>query len=424
MRTDVDQPTDPLIWHLLVAAGFLALCVLRIGQPNGLYFDEIHYIPAARALLACEAWMNPEHPPLGKYWIAGGIAAFGDGPMGWRITSALAGAITLFAALRALWFANGSRIASLFAAILWTTGFALFVQSRIAMLDVFMLAFFAVAMWQCAVAMREPERGRSALAIAGIALGLSMASKWNSVPVAILPGLGFLAARMAAGRRRLLVSTRGWPVPGISLAEATIWLGAVPLLIYLATFLPSLAYPEAPLAKYGPFGLQSAMLELQQSVREPHPYSSGWWQWLLNLRAIWYHYGETDGIWRGVLLVGNPLTMLLGLPAIIWCLWAGITARRWDALAISILFVFSLGFWVLDAKPVQFYYHYLLPGMILLTGLALALERLWRAGWRWPVGATLASSAVLFAYFYPILSAAPLAGKSAFIWWSWLPGWV
>lgn len=420
----VKHPDDPLAWHLLAVAMFMALCALRIGQPGELYFDEIHYVPAAQALINGEPWMNPEHPPLGKYLISGSILAFGDAPFGWRIMSALAGALTLFASLRALWFANRSPIASLFAAILWSTGFALFVQSRIAMLDIYMLAFFAVAMWQCAVAMREPERGRSALAISGIALGLSMASKWNSVPVAILPGLGFLMARIAAGRKRLLASTRGWPVPGISLAEAAIWLGAIPLLVYFVTFLPSLAYPDAPLARLGPIGLQREMLELQQSVREPHPYASGWWQWLLNTRAIWYHFNDSGGVWRGVLLVGNPLTMLLSLPAVMWCLWAGIRMRRWDALAIGVLFMISVGFWAIDAKPVQFYYHYLLPSMIALAALALALEQLWRAQWRWPVAAVLASSAGLFAYFYPILAAAPLAGKSAFVWWSWLPGWV
>ena len=35
----------------------------------------------------------------------------------------------------------------------------------------------------------------------------------------------------------------------------------------------------------------------------------------------------------------------------------------------------------------------------------------------------LLGSLGFFAYFYPILSAAPLAGEMAFLQWAWLPGW-
>ena len=49
---------------------------------------------------------------------------------------------------------------------------------------------------------------------------------------------------------------------------------------------------------------------------------------------------------------------------------------RWRS---SLIYAASLGLWIVAAKPVQFYYHYLLPSMALLAGLALALDELWRA---------------------------------------------
>ena len=60
------------------------------------------------------------------------------------------------------------------------------------------------------------------------------------------------------------------------------------------------------------------------------------------------------------------------------------------------------------------------------AGLGLALDALWRRrdGWRWTALAVPALSLVLFGYFYPIISAAPLHhGAASFEQWMWLPGW-
>lgn len=417
-----DPSRDPWVWCAALALAFLALCLVRLGVPSKPYFDEIHYLPAARELAALGEWRNREHPLLGKELIALGIALFGDNPWGWRLPSALAGAGALFAAMRALWFASCSRFAALAYGLLLASGFTLFVQSRIAMLDVFMLAFLAAALWQCAAAVREPEHGRLRLAVSGIALGLAMAAKWNAAALAMLPGLAFLAVRWRAGRRRLVLSRRGAPVPGMTLAEAFVWLGVVPLAVYWMTFAPAYFFAVEPLRPGGFIALQQEMRALQANVLAPHPYQSRWPQWLLNSRAIWYLYEPADGAQRGVLLIGNPLTMLAGLPALAWCARAGLAGRR-DALAIALLYAVSLGFWIVADKPVQFYYHYLLPGTVLLAALALALDQWWRRGHRVLALGMLAASCALFAWFHPILSAAPLSGQQAFVEWMWLDSW-
>lgn len=413
---------DPLAWTALLALGFLGLSLVRLGVPSQPYFDEVHYLPAARALLDGSGWLNREHPMLGKELIALGIAMFGDNPWGWRLLSALAGAGTLFAGMRALWFASRSRFASLAYGVLLASGFVLFVHARIAMLDGFMVFFLALAAWQFAAACRAPEQGRARLAMTGAALGLAMAAKWTAAPLAVLPGLAFLGARWAAGRRRLLLSRRGAPVPGTTLAEAFLWLGLVPLTVYAATYAPAWIVAPHEVAGRGLAEIHAAMLELQRNVTEPHPYQSTWPQWLLNLRAIWYLYENIDGAQRGVLLIGNPLTMLAGLPALGWCAWAAVRGRR-DALAVALVFAVSLGVWMVVPKPIQFYYHYFVPSLALLAALALALDEWWQRGSRALPLLTLAASGALFAWFYPILSAAPLSGPQAFADWMWLDSW-
>jgi dolichyl-phosphate-mannose--protein O-mannosyl transferase len=77
-------------------------------------------------------------------------------------------------------------------------------------------------------------------------------------------------------------------------------------------------------------------------------------------------------------------------------------------------------------KPIQFYYHYLLPGAFLMGCLALALDELWQKGgrWRWPPLAALVVALGLFAWFYPIISAAELHdGAKSYVKWMWLHSW-
>src|SRR5690606_866525 len=98
------------------------------------------------------------------------------------------GAVALFAFMRAMWFATLSRFAALGGGVLVATGFVLFVHSRIAILDIFMICFVLVGLWMCTGAMRNPREGRWRLAIGGISLGLALGCKWNAAPVVALPG--------------------------------------------------------------------------------------------------------------------------------------------------------------------------------------------------------------------------------------------
>ena len=167
--------TDPVWPTLALASLFVILCGIRLTTLSAPYFDEVHYLPAAREILDGGDYINREHPLFGKTIMAAGIGLFGDNPWGWRIFPLLAGAITLVASMRAMWHATRTRFATLAFGVLLASGFMLLVQSRIAMLDIFMAAFLALAAWQFAAAIREPETGRWRLALTGIAIGCALA---------------------------------------------------------------------------------------------------------------------------------------------------------------------------------------------------------------------------------------------------------
>ena len=52
MTSDPASQRDPLGWTIALALAFLALCWHRLGIPSRIYFDEVHYVPAARKLLS------------------------------------------------------------------------------------------------------------------------------------------------------------------------------------------------------------------------------------------------------------------------------------------------------------------------------------------------------------------------------------
>jgi len=105
----MDSPTsrerDPIGWCALIAAGFLGVVWHRLFIPSKIYFDEVHYVPAARKLLDLVP-ANLEHPMFGKDVLAASIWLLGDDPHGWRIPSALFGAFGLFAFGRLIWWAS------------------------------------------------------------------------------------------------------------------------------------------------------------------------------------------------------------------------------------------------------------------------------------------------------------------------------
>jgi len=417
------NPRDPVGWSALIVALFGAFVFFRIGTPTRFYFDEVHYIPAARVLLQFDHISNREHPMIGKEFLALGITLFGDNSVGWRIFPALAGIVTLGAFMRGMWHATQARFATLAGGVLLATGCVLFVQSRIAMLDIFMACFCMVGLWMVAGAVRKPGQASLRLALAGIAFGLAMGSKWNALPIVVLPGIAFLIIRLDAAGPKFLFASDAPPIRGVTLMEAFTWLGLVPVVVYLASFWPVFFYANDPLTIGGYLEYHEKMWELQQQTVKPHPYMSRWYDWVIDWRPIWYLYENIDGAQRGVLLLGNPFTMIAGIFAVTWCGFQGFLRKNRAALAFFMLYAVTLGMWIVAPKPVQFYYHYFLPSCFLLGALAVALDALWQAGWRKTALGAVAASVVMFAIFYPIISAARLAGPYSFEHWMWLASW-
>jgi dolichyl-phosphate-mannose--protein O-mannosyl transferase len=303
----------------------------------------------------------------------------------------------------------------------------LFIQARIAMLDVYMGAFLLGAIWLLVDGFARERGGRWRLALAGALLGLAIGCKWLAIPFLGAAGLAFLAfrARAAAGTglRGFLLSPSLPAWRGVSTAEGALWLGGTAVLVYLATFLPALFVRDNSLTLAELIPHQLVIYAEQTKPLAPHTYQSQWWQWPLMQRPIWYLYERVDGVLRGVLLVGNPAVMWGGLPAVVACVWGGLRAREPRLLLVAGLWLFSYGIWALIPKKIGFFYYYYLPGLMLPLALATAFHHFCRDRLRWLPLLFLAAAGLLFWYFHAIIAATPLAYDQAFELWTWFESW-
>src|SRR5690606_25369354 len=108
--------------------------------------DEYHFVPAAKELVLWNTNRNWEHPPVGKYLIAAGIALDQDRPFGWRWPGTTFGAWTVAGIHVLALVLFRSQSTAVFAALLTLFNQLLYVQSRTAMLDSFMTGFLIWAL--------------------------------------------------------------------------------------------------------------------------------------------------------------------------------------------------------------------------------------------------------------------------------------
>lgn len=379
-----------------VASAFFLACLWNMGVPSVRVADEAYYVRAAEMLASGTRYVNYQHPPFAKDIMAAALLLFGQSPVGWRLPSVFLGAVGLFACMRSYWWASRSTVGSVTFGILLASSFLLFGLARIALLEVYVFAFCALAVW---TAFLYFENGRRLhLVLCGLFMGLGFASKWSAFPVLAAIGIVF-----ALYRRRALA-----------------WLAPIALATYFATFAPAFFMAENPLSFADLLAMQWLIFVFHRTPLPIHPQQSEWWQWALNTRPFWLLAEPTDGAFRATLLAGNPASTWLTLPALAWCAMK----RSRLGLGLCLGFVLCLLFWAISGKNSQFYYSYLPASVFALGALAYALQDLWEREWRAPAVIVCAASCVCMAAYWPILTAAPLKDRNSLRPYTLLQGWA
>ncbi len=387
----------------------------------GLFWDENYHITSAQKYIDGVFFMG-DHPPLGKELVALGevilhpnrqvdTSAFltvektENVPKGYSFTgmrfmpaflAVLSGAVFFFLLLALL---KNAHLAFLFSGLyLFENAFV--VHSRGAMLDSIQL-FFILASLLCFVPMIEQRgKGIGRYLVLGMLLGASTAVKLNALLFFSLPLVLFI---LELGRKdrsiRFLLRSGLASAAGFLL----IFLGSYVVHIYLTPHVLQDRYYEASpayreiLDKGETRQLRHLPLQLlehlefipkyqkgvpQYDPSKPEENGSLPYTWPFMNKTINYRWERNDaGVVRYLYLVGNPLSWLIGLLAVIMSTTLVLsrlivkTPIR-DKHKFRLIVIFTALYWfymaaMLKLERVMYLYHYFIP--LILSYIMAAL---------------------------------------------------
>jgi dolichyl-phosphate-mannose-protein mannosyltransferase len=441
-----------VVFAATALAGMLR--VYRLGSPPEKVFDEVYYASdgcwySGEDFRKCGLDTDVErswvHPPLAKTIIGWGIDIFGNRPFGWRVAAAAAGTLTVAFVGALAFLLTGSAIWAGAAALLMATENLHFVQSRIAMLDVF-LAMFVVLGFLFLVADRnrrerdeQPDEAtqlspglRPWRLAAGAAFGAAVAVKWSGVlALAAAPVLALAWERTR--RKRASLSHPGLRAvreEGLGLVLAFL---VIPLVVYAAAWMPWLQDRGFSLTEWLRHHGDMASYHLNLSTigddgKPIHPYMSRAWTWFFLRRPVAYFWHGTDRTGAEILGIGHPFIFwgaLLLIPYLALT-WEG--KRDWRAGAILVPILAQYVPWLAVRRPLFLFYltpvtpFLALGAMYLLRDLAALRIRGRRVGVM-GVAVVIAASVGVFAFFWPVLVGQTVSLEA----WDdrmWFKGWI
>lgn len=397
---------------------------------NGTYFDEIYHPRTALEMIEGIWPYEITHPPLGKAIISLGIRIFGMTPFGWRFMGVLFGILMLpmlYVFLKKMF--RYTAVAFCGTAI-FAFDFMHYTQTRLATIDTYAV-FFTLMMYMFMYFWLtedddHPRRRLLWLGLAGLGFGLGAASKWTCIYAGA--GLGVLwlihwVVRFAKEKKAVLSEFI------LNAAWCVLFFVGLPFLIYYVSYY-SYGISQG-LSGIGMFfrkdyaqivfDNQVYMWNYHSGLESTHPYSSRWYQWLVDARPILYYLEYFEGDMKSTFgAFSNPLVAWGGLCAMGGMVWLSIREKDNKALFILIGYLTNLLPWV-AVNRLTFAYHYFPCTVFLVLAISYLLADLRRKDWKWPlsVGGFTAVGIGLFVMFYPVLSGIPVSGEytSTFLKW-------
>jgi dolichyl-phosphate-mannose-protein mannosyltransferase len=382
----------------------LGLLLAGLGNPRRMYFDEGYFVPEARALI--QGIPNPDpqapplaKPPLGKLIMAVGMKIAGDNSFGWRIAGGACGALTVAAVyLWAFLLLQDSSLAFLAAGLALLNNF-LFIMSRIATVDVFLMVFLMWSLVAYTAALVLPlgvGKRRVLFISAGILVGLAGACKWNAIDtLAVFVLIAFallVVSRLKVGASNPALSGYARNVAETGISFLLCALIVAPIAAYSFVFWPLCRLSHLPFNLHELAAINIFMWHFNRTTVTNPFLISPWYSWPLNLnpqRSLSY-------------LVGNPVITWTGLFALIFCL-----RRFWKELALPealVILLFAANFlqWAVTPQSGLYYYYYYPCVMVLGMAIAVALRSLPARIFGTRISLLfLLSAAVVFVKCYP-----------------------
>jgi predicted membrane-bound dolichyl-phosphate-mannose-protein mannosyltransferase len=324
---------------------FIVSAVLRLiwlDKPPGLLiFDETYYVNLARILLRLpqqpNVWpnatpgidsVNQEHPLLAKLMIALSMSILGDNAWGWRIPSVIFGLLSIFVLYLLVKKTSKDSLIALIGTFVFSFDTLVFVHSRIATLDIFVVGFMLLGFyWYFS--------GR--VKLSALAMALATLCKIGGFYGVLTLAAFHLARELAASGRKT-----DW--------KSLLTFFEKYAIVYLGSFLVLLTFIDFFWADYkNPFEHLSHIYTYTfalraPDVRAPNDIWSYPWEWLLDQVKI--HYAVVNvsvytdqtlaRTYPSVDFVGamNPAVIFMTIPAMFYTAYHYYETRSQFALFI------------------------------------------------------------------------------------------
>ncbi|TSC90789.1 MAG: glycosyl transferase family protein [Parcubacteria group bacterium Gr01-1014_2] len=406
---------------LIILALSLATHFVLFSYPAETVFDEVHFGKFISGYFTGEYFFDI-HPPLGKLIIAGAAKISGfqpgfsfqtigqdypDDSYKWlRFLPKLAGAflpVVIFLIALALGLSQKSAF---LAGLLIVFENSLLVQSRLILLDSFLLLFGFLGVLFFLKFLSSNSTYYLLLTTFFSALAFSV--KWT--------GLTFLAVILLSYFINWLKSDGKIKLA----AKGLMFLIIIPFIIYFSIFAvhfsllnkpgPGLAFHPPNFQQMSIFGkfieLNKELYQSNARLTASHPYSSQWYEWPFMTRSIYYWNDPSsaeasEGTVARMYLLGNPLIWWLSTVFIIYSL---INFRKFK----SSTFYFLLSTYFLNWLPfiligrVMFLYHYFTSLIFAVLIMVYVLNKPEFKHKKTVYNAILIGSIILFLFFSPL----------------------
>jgi len=326
----------------------VTLRLIWLDRPQGsLIFDEWYYVNVARVILGLPQSTganglppyvnappridpNKEHPPLAKLIIALSMYLLGDNGFGWRIPSVIFGSVAVIVFYLLMKRIAPFKIVPILATGLFSFDNLLFVQSRIAILDIFTLTFMLLGFyWYFS--------GRRYLSAVGMALS-TLTKMTGAAGVLVIVAVQIARMLSRGGRQIAWDQLFSWSFKYI-VAYGVVFVGLLSVLDRL----------------WGGYSWAGPHLEYIMSYSGaltstcPNGIISCPWQWLINQVEIPYlvvnvqvSRGDVTTSYASVQFMGkmNPAILYLTIPAIAYSAYNYYTKR--DEFSLFVVAWFAM----------------------------------------------------------------------------------
>lgn len=400
-------------YTLLIVLLFLAVATrfFAFGYPDQIVFDEFHFAQFTDRYFDGKYYFDI-HPPLAKLVMAGAALIAGHEPntsftftkigqqytdnsyKAYRAAVSVAGVLLVLAMYAFSYQLFKKKSVAFFSGLLVIFDNALLTQSRLALMDIFLLLFGIAGLWILWLA-RTRERKWSKIAlyvVAGVLVGCAASVKMTGVFFIGLAGVVVLADIIARKGKRLIMLGLGTLLALCAVGVYMFWcwlhLALLPLSgtgdVYMtgpfrATLVGNEYYhtndfvPQNMLYKI--VELNEKMFTYNRDLAAPHTESSAWYQWPFGIKPIYYWLGPFGTPRTPTMyLHGNEIIWYAGVGAFFWALlWFVIKTtreKRMTTEAWAVLFL-MFGYWVnllayTAIARVAFLYHYF-PSLLCLV---------------------------------------------------------